>query len=75
MNEQQKETFARNLRIAAASKGLSQVELADALGTNPTTISRIFGGKRAATFEIVLAAAQYFGVTVERFLNESIAKI
>ena len=75
MNEQQKETFARNLRIAAASEGLSQRELADALGTNPTTITRIFSGERAATFGIVLAAATRFGTSVERFINESFANI
>lgn len=75
MTEQQKETFARNLRIAAASEGLLQKELAAELGTNPTTISRIFSGERAATFEIVLAAAKRFGTSVERLLNESLAYI
>ena len=75
MTEQQKETFARNLRIAAASEGLLQRELAAELGTNPTTISRICSGERAATFEIVLAAAQRFGTSVERLINESLADI
>lgn len=75
MTEKQKETFARNLRIAAASEGLLQRELAAALGTNQTTISRIYTGERTATFEIVLAAAKRFGTSVERLLNESLADI
>jgi transcriptional regulator with XRE-family HTH domain len=75
MTEKQKETFARNLRIAAASEGLLQRELAADLGTNQTTISRIYTGERTATFEIVLAAAKRFGTTVEQIINEPFADI
>ena len=75
MTEKQKETFARNLRICAAAEGIQQKELAEALGTNRTTISRIFTGDRAATFEIVLAAAQRYGKSVEAFINTSFADI
>jgi plasmid maintenance system antidote protein VapI len=75
MTKEQKETFARNLRICAAAEGIQQKELAAAFGVNPTTISRIFTGDRAATFEVVLAAAKRYGKSVEAFINTSFADV
>lgn len=75
MTAKQKETFARNLRICAAAEGIQQKELGAALGIDQTTVSRIFSGDRTATFEVVLAAAQRYGKSVEAFINTSFVDI
>lgn len=54
------------------SRGVSQVELSEALGTSASWVSAFFGGKRPANdVHLLVKLARYFGVTVGYLLNET----
>ena len=74
LTQQQKQTFSRNLRLCAASEGITQKQLSEALGVNRTTISRAFSGKQVP-YELVFAAAKKYDKPVEDFLNKSFADV
>lgn len=74
MDQQQKQTFARNLRICIAAEGITQKELSEAIGINRSSISRALAGNMVP-YELVFAAAKRYGKPVEDFLNKSFADI
>ena len=60
------ETHVGNkLRELRKARGLSQEEVARAVGTTRQTITSIEVGKYTASLPLALRLAQYFGVTVE----------
>ncbi len=66
--------FAGRLRQLRERAGLTQRELAQRLGTTVRTISRLETGAQEATWPIVVALAEVFGVTCESFLQEPEAR-
>ena len=60
------ETHVGNkLRELRKARGLSQEEVARAVGTTRQTITSIEVGKYTASLPLALRLARYFGVTVE----------
>lgn len=60
------ETHVGNkLRELGKARGLSQEEVARAVGTTRQTITSIEVGKYTASLPLALRLARYFGVTVE----------
>ena len=60
------ETHVDNkLRELRKARGLSQEEVARAVGTTRQTITSIEVGKYTASLPLALRLARYFGVTVE----------
>ncbi len=60
------ETHVGNkLRELRKARGLSQEEIARAVGTTRQTITSIEVGKYTASLPLALRLARYFGVTVE----------
>ena len=60
------ETHVGNkLRELRKARGLSQEEVARAVGTTSQTITSIEVGKYTASLPLALRLARYFGVTVE----------
>lgn len=55
----------RNTRMA---RGITQDELAQALGVDRVTISRYEGGKRAISIPTLLDVSAYLGIPVTRLL-------
>lgn len=51
---------------AARKKGLSNNEFAAAIGADPSTVSRIFSGKRLPSAELLTKIEHELGVTAEK---------
>ena len=64
MSEQLKGTLAERIRDLRREQKLSQSELADAIGINRATISRIENGDPVMS-DIAVKLAEYFGVSVD----------
>lgn len=57
--------MGNKLRELRKARGLSQEEVARAVGTTRQTITSIEVGKYTASLPLALRLARYFGVTVE----------
>ena len=57
--------FGDELRIRRRGLGLSQDQLADAIGVNRRVVGELERGKGSVRLEIALAAAQALGLDVE----------
>jgi transcriptional regulator with XRE-family HTH domain len=66
--------FASRLRQLREQAELTQRKLAERLGTTVRTISRLETGAQEATWPMVVALADVFGVTCESFLQEPDAR-
>jgi len=57
--------FGRELRALRAGRGLSQEQLADAIGVNRRVVGELERGKGSVRLEIALAAARALGLDVD----------
>ena len=60
-----------NIRAIRKSKGLSQEELARAVGTTRQTITSIEVGRYTASLPLAYKIAHYFGLTIEEVFDFS----
>jgi len=63
--------FAERLNELIRESGMLKKEVAHGIGINPVTLSRYIGGHQEPKADIVIALANYFGVSVEWLLGES----
>lgn len=61
--------LAENLRLLRKKQGVSQEELADAIGVSRQAISKWEGGHTKPDMERAAALAAYFGVTVDSLIS------
>ena len=66
-----KDNFSKCLLNCRKSKGLSQKALADILGVSDAAITMMEKGKRAPSFEILIALADYFDVSLDYLCGRS----
>jgi hypothetical protein len=64
------EAMGRRLREERLNRGLSQTEVADALGVSPAYLSLIETGKRPMQLPLLLRALEHLGVSVETFMQQ-----
>ena len=62
--------FGRNLRVAREQKGLSQVQLAELVGTGQSAISSIESGRFNLTIETMTRLAESVGLAVPDLLAD-----
>src|SRR5690606_33243580 len=62
------EAMGRRLREERLGRGLSQTEVADALGVSPAYLSLIETGKRPMQLPLLLRALEHLEVPVEAFM-------
>lgn len=62
--------FGRNLRRLRTERGISQKDVADAVGVQQAMISNIEGGDRRPSFETAIAIAVFFGVTLDEMSRD-----
>ena len=60
-----------NIRELRKKNKLSQIELADAVGTTRQTITSIEVGKYTASLPLAYKSARYFGLTIEEVFDFS----
>ena len=60
-----------NIKTIRKAKGLSQEELAEAVGTTRQTITSIEVGKYTASLPLAYKIAHYFGLTIEEVFDFS----
>ena len=63
--QQQRERLGMRIKMLRENEGLTQVQLAERAGIQPSHLSRIEAGKYAVTFETVQAIAEALGMTVD----------
>ena len=63
--------LSENIRNYRKAKGLSQEELADAVGTTRQTITSIEVGKYTASLPLAYKIARFFGLTIEEVFDFS----
>lgn len=68
-----KKEIGQRLRAIRQERGISQVELAAALGTYQTTVSAIERGVRGLTIQQVVKLASALGVSSDRILTQPAA--
>ena len=66
-----KELFSVRLRELRASKGISQKALASILGISDAAVNMLEKEKRLPSFEILLALADYFNVSIDYLVGRS----
>ena len=64
------EAMGRRLREERLGRGLSQTDVADALGVSPAYLSLIETGKRPMQLPLLLRALDHLGVPVESFMQQ-----
>ena len=64
-------TLAEGIFALRTQMGLSQEELADAVGTTRQTITSIEVGKYTASLPLAYKIARYFGLTIEEVFDFS----
>ena len=69
------ETFIANLKIAMRLKGMTQVQLADAIGTSQPNISRIFRGGESLTIDRAERIADAVGMPLENLISKNLKKL
>lgn len=63
-----------NIKDIRARKGLTQAEVASALGVSPVVYSRYETGSRQPSIDMLVQMADIFGVTVDYLLGRRIAE-
>lgn len=63
--QQQRERLGLRIKSLREAAGMSQLQLAELAGIQPSHLSRIEAGKYAVTFETVQAIAEALGMTVD----------
>ena len=59
------QSFAVRLRDLRNSKGLTMLQLADAIGTTKATISNFENAQRNPSLEMLIKLADYFNVSID----------
>ena len=72
MAEFRNKLFGENLKMALAAAGMSQVQLADKLGTTGASISRYVKGERKVSPEMIVNIATALNVSADDLLSISI---
>lgn len=63
------ESFIDKVKTLTANKAVTQRELADAIGYTESAISKMLAGKTIPSINIVIALADFFGVSVDYLLG------
>mgnify|MGYP004462731137 CR=1 FL=1 len=63
--------FDKILRLLRNEKGMSQQELADALGISKSSINMYERGERQPNFEVLEAIADFFNVDIDYLLGRT----
>ena len=63
--------FAERIKMLRKEKGITQVELAEAMGLSKGTIAMWEVGKREATFDTLCKLAEFFGKSIDYILGRS----
>lgn len=63
-----------NIKDIRARKGLTQAEVASALGVSPVVYSRYETGSRQPSIDMLVQMSDIFGVTVDYLLGRRIAE-
>lgn len=66
------ESFADKVKTLTANKCVTQKELADAIGYTESAISKVFAGKSIPSINIIIALADFFGVSVDYLLGRRV---
>lgn len=64
-------TFAQNLATLRKNAGISQKALASILGISDAAVNMLEKEKRLPSFEILLALADYFNVSIDYLVGRS----
>lgn len=59
-----------DVRAMRAARGISQAELAQALGVSRQTVNSIETGRYLPSLPLALALGRFFGTTVEEIFHE-----
>lgn len=62
--------FGRNLRRLRTQKGISQKDVADAVGVQQGFISNVEDGRRRPSLPMALAIAEFFNVTLDEMSRD-----
>ena len=68
------ETTGKRLKRLIAFEGMTQQSLADDLDVNLTTINRICRGVGAPRFDLLIAIADYFDVSIDFLIGRKFEK-
>ena len=68
---QYQKTFAQNLATLRKNAGISQKALASILGISDAAVNMLEKEKRLPSFEILLALADYFNVSIDYLVGRS----
>lgn len=74
INTNRKFSFGDVLKQLREEKNLSQLDLADALGTTPQSIGRYEQNKREPSFDVLLKICDFFDVSTDFLLGKSAAR-
>ena len=64
-------TFGEHLKSLRLSKGITQKQLAESTGTSERGIQNYELGIRKATYDILIALADYFNVSLDYLVGRS----
>jgi UDP-N-acetylglucosamine 1-carboxyvinyltransferase len=63
-------TFRKNLRAAMRRRGMTQQQLADAVGTSQPAISRILSGRESLTLDRAERIAVAVGISLSELFSD-----
>ncbi len=66
------ETIAHNIRMYLTARGITQASLAEPLGIKPSAVSMKMRGKTSWSIPDVVRAADFFGVTPEDLMDDTL---
>lgn len=66
-----KNNFSTNLLNCRKTTGISQKALADIVGISDAAITMMEKGKRSPSFEVLIALADYFGVSIDYLVGRT----
>jgi transcriptional regulator with XRE-family HTH domain len=75
MSETFEQVFARRVHQLRLGRGLSQVEVATAIGIGPSSLSRLESGFRAIRLNEAVKLAILYGMTVETVVSPGLGRI
>ena len=66
--------YGQRIKLIRDERGMSQIQLAEILGVDPSHICRIEKGKGTCSISLIQKLATVLGVTVASLLDETTAK-
>lgn len=67
--------FGNNIKYLRKQRGISQVQLAEAMGIWQTIVSRLERGEAQPSLEAANRFASYFGVTIDALNSQDISQL